>query len=171
MIRVKEEIIGKGLVRLISECEECNSLHVIIVPIDELVEFKTSSKPIQDIFPNMLPSDRELHFQSGVCSKCWNIMDYGSIEEIGITDLEKFPNGVADLREKAPLITTCKSCGEEIITSLVSMDHYMEWREIQESPGTYSYYSVFPELTQEEIETHFVNGICKSCWDKHYSEE
>jgi hypothetical protein len=50
MIRIKEELIGNESVRIVSECEECNSRHVIIVSVDEMVEYVTTENPIQDIF-------------------------------------------------------------------------------------------------------------------------
>jgi len=100
-------------------------------------------------------------------------MDHRPIEEIGITDLEKFPRGVDLFQEKITLKTTCEECNKEY-TAEVLKDHYTDWCEIYSRDNSMlrrDFLAIFPELTQGEIELHLINGVCESCWDKHYSEE
>ena len=40
----------------------------------------TDPRPIQEVFPDMSPENREM-FVSGICSSCWNVM-FGEEDEI-----------------------------------------------------------------------------------------
>lgn len=53
-------------------CVECGKFSALDVTPDQYQAWITRSDLIQNIFPNVSPALRELHFLSRICGDCWN---------------------------------------------------------------------------------------------------
>lgn len=61
----------KGFVCI--ECPRCGQISVIPITESELLQWEESEEFIQDYFPNLSSSQREL-LLSGICQDCWNLI-------------------------------------------------------------------------------------------------
>jgi hypothetical protein len=54
-------------------CVHCSDYHSITVEKPDLDALYGKDRPlIQNLFPYLTASERELFFQSGLCGKCWD---------------------------------------------------------------------------------------------------
>ncbi len=66
--------------RIETRCEECGRVFTIDVDVshlndwEKMLDGKIERKCIQDVFPELTPAERELHFQSRICGTCWDEM-------------------------------------------------------------------------------------------------
>ena len=81
MLRISEEHIEGGRVKITSKCSECGKEFTIAVSESALHDYKFTNNLIQNIFPELTASERELHFQSGICGICWDEMFSDSDED------------------------------------------------------------------------------------------
>ena len=64
--------------RIETRCDECGKEYSVDVEIDHLkawmdmIDGKIDRKNIQDVFTELTPAERELHFQSRICGTCWD---------------------------------------------------------------------------------------------------
>ena len=73
-------------VKITNTCDECGKEYSVNVEVDHLktwmdmIDGKIDRKNIQDVFTELTPAERELHFQSGICGTCWDEL-FSSDEE------------------------------------------------------------------------------------------
>jgi len=54
-------------------CVECGTKHTTKVAAPAVFRWNQGAL-VQDAFPRMSASDRELYFQSGICDPCWKVL-------------------------------------------------------------------------------------------------
>ena len=63
-----------GKMALQSTCVECQSMTYLNVTITQYAQWTVGNRPIQDIFPDVSPGNREQFFKTGMCDSCWEAM-------------------------------------------------------------------------------------------------
>ena len=56
-------------------CRFCKKEVETSITLEQIIEYRTTRKHIQDIMPNVPPAERELLI-SGTCGKCWEEIFY-----------------------------------------------------------------------------------------------
>lgn len=66
-------LIKKNIITLEIHCKKCGSQHFIYVDLFKYAKWKEGEGLIQDMLPDLTPSQREL-ILSGLCNDCFNEM-------------------------------------------------------------------------------------------------
>ena len=65
--------VGDGNVEISAKCPMCGKISKVTCKEKDWFKYQTSDSHIQDIFPYLSASDREI-IQTGICDECWNTM-------------------------------------------------------------------------------------------------
>ena len=68
-----EEKTNRVKIVIVTKCRICEKTEDIDAYLEDFNEWRKGEKNIQDCFPYMSPSHREL-LLSGICEKCWDEM-------------------------------------------------------------------------------------------------
>ena len=60
------------MIQIRTKCKECGTLHEVLISTKQYVQLNTCDMLTQNIFPELTPEQRELHFISGICGNCWD---------------------------------------------------------------------------------------------------
>lgn len=58
-------------IQIKTKCKECGKIYTLEVKQSQYDRY-IKGDFAQHAFPNVSPEDRELHFISGICGKCWD---------------------------------------------------------------------------------------------------
>ncbi len=81
------EIVGNlikpvpTVVEITTKCIECGKVETLYVLEDDIEKYNLGLLNIQDAFPYISPAEREFHFISKICGKCWDSM-FGDEDEL-----------------------------------------------------------------------------------------